>query len=209
MFQKSVRVILACLFVTGALVGDPATRASSSTIPEEVRCAIGAVLLRSTSEDDEDGRFTCPSWIIRSANRHRDRETWKELSASMSGKKFRRRFKVSRQRFSSLADLIAPGVEPDCIGRIMAQRSSGSYIPSEVYLAITLRWLSGSHFSDLEDLYGVEEKHAYVCVWKTLDVLDKKLKLNDFDPWNLEHCKALAQKMYCYISMILTSVQYW
>ena len=103
---------------------------------------------------------------------------------------------LDRQRFSSLADLIAPHVEPDSIGRMMAQRSSGSYVPSEVYLAITLRWLSGSHFSDLEDLYGVEENSAYGYIWATLTVLDKKLKLCDFDPWDLRHCKDLAQKMY-------------
>ena len=192
MFQQSVRIIFACLFVTGALVSDPAT--CTTTIPEEVRCAIGALLLGSASEADDES--TGPERIIRAANRHRDRETWKENSAQMSGKKFRKRFKVSRQRFSSLADLIAPHVEPDSIGKMMAEISSGSYIPSEVYLAVTLRWLSGSHFSDLEDLYGVEENGAYTVVWKTLAVLDKKLKLNDFNPWDLGQCKALAQKMY-------------
>ena len=192
MFQQSVRIIFACLFVTGALVSDPAT--CTTTIPEEVRCAIGALLLGSASEADDES--TGPERIIRAANRHRDRETWKENSAQMSGKKFRKRFKVSRQRFSSLADLIAPHVEPDSIGKMMAEISSGSYIPSEVYLAVTSRWLSGSHFSDLEDLYGVEENGAYTVVWKTLAVLDKKLKLNDFNPWDLGQCKALAQKMY-------------
>ena len=193
MFQQSVRILLACLFVTGAFAGDP-TACASSTIPEEVRCAIGALLLGSSFE--ADNRSTGPARVIRAANRHRDRETWKEKTSQISGKKFRKRFKVSRQRFSSLADLIAPHVEPDSIGRMMAQRSSGSYVPSEVYLAITLRWLSGSHFSDLEDLYGVEENNAYGYIWATLTVLDKKLKLCDFDPWDLRHCKDLAQKMY-------------
>ena len=93
MFQQSVRIIFACLFVTGALVSDPAT--CTTTIPEEVRCAIGALLLGSAS-DEADDESTGPERIIRAANRHRDRETWKENSAQMSGKKFRKRFKVSR-----------------------------------------------------------------------------------------------------------------
>ena len=52
MFQQSVRIIFACLFVTGALVSDPAT--CTTTIPEEVRCAIGALLLGSASEADTE-----------------------------------------------------------------------------------------------------------------------------------------------------------
>ena len=78
----------------------------------------------------------------------------------------------------------------------MTVRSSGSYIQSGIYLAITLRWLSGSHFVDLEDLYNVEANYVFRVIIKTIHVFYKQLLLEDFDPWNILSCKRLAEKMF-------------
>jgi hypothetical protein len=78
----------------------------------------------------------------------------------------------------------------------MATLSFGSYISSKIYLAIALRWLSGSRFLDLEDCYGVEENSVHGIIKQTLEVLDDVLVMDKFDPWDLLDCKWLAEKMF-------------
>ena len=46
-------------------------------------------------------------------------------------KQFRKRFKVGRQRLLLLADMIACDVEPDVVGKKMADRSFGSHVSAE------------------------------------------------------------------------------
>ena len=83
-----------------------------------------------------------PTRMTRGANKFRDRVAWKSKLDAYSGKKFRRRFKISRKIFAWIADKIAHHVEPDDWGKVMAIKSSGSFIPSGINLAITLRYLS-------------------------------------------------------------------
>eukprot|EP00951_Prasinocladus_malaysianus_P004824 scaffold34122_cov19-Prasinocladus_malaysianus.AAC.1 len=134
--------------------------------------------------------------LFRYGNRHRDREAWKQTIGRLSAKKFRKRFKVSRARFNIICNLIAEDVEPDDIGKYMAWVSSKSHISAEVHLAVTLRYLAGSNFSDVEDIYGLEESSIYKCIWKTLKALDRRLQLCDFNPWSLSTCARLAEKMW-------------
>ena len=81
-------------------------------------------------------------------------------------------------------------------GKAMAVRSSGPFIPSGIYLAITLRWLSVSHFLDLEDLYGVQGNNVFKIIWKTVEVLETHLVMETFDPWDLVNCRRFSEKMF-------------
>ena len=66
-------------------------------------------------------------------------------------KAFKRRFKLNRPQFDELVEKIKPMVEVDARGKDMAERSSGSFVPSSLQLATTLRWLACAHFACQED----------------------------------------------------------
>lgn len=99
--------------------------------------------------------------IARMGNRHRDRSHWELEVAPLSNKEFRAMYKVTRQRFRYLADLIAPRIVPDDMGKVMAMVSSGSYISAETALACALRYLAGAVTRDVWTLHGVSKSSCY------------------------------------------------
>eukprot|EP00873_Tetraselmis_striata_P040662 jgi/Tetstr1/460926/TSEL_006078.t1 len=88
-------------------------------------------------------------------NEKRDRDQALRRLSQYSDGVFRRRFKLTRKRFWSLLDVLRPDLELDDLGQRKARNSSGSPVPPECKLAVTLRWLAGSNFANAEDLYGV------------------------------------------------------
>eukprot|EP00873_Tetraselmis_striata_P015898 jgi/Tetstr1/436162/TSEL_025008.t1 len=70
-------------------------------------------------------------------------------------KTFRRHFKVIKRRFWQMAKEMAPRLELGDLGKLVALKSSGSWVPIECRLAVALRTLAGSNFQDKEDVYGV------------------------------------------------------
>ena len=73
----------------------------------------------------------------RKGNKHRDRTAGERRLDAFSERDFRRRFKVSRDRFWKLVDLIRPHVEPDELGKHMAEVSSGSFVPPATLRYVT------------------------------------------------------------------------
>ena len=160
-----------------------------------MRIAIGSTLLLAADAERDFEVSMGYTQLLRAPNK-RDRDSWKAKFAGYSGKDFRRRFKVSRARFEWISRKIASQVEPSEMGKYMAFVSSGSYITSDIYLGVTLRWLAGSHFLDLEDLYGVEANSVYRIIKKTIGAMDNVLKLDPFNPFDIGQCTSLASSMY-------------
>jgi hypothetical protein len=61
---------------------------------------------------------------------------------ALSPKQFRRRFKVTKDRFRDLAHRLRPVVDPSDAGKRMAIVSSGGFVPVECKLAVTVTFLA-------------------------------------------------------------------
>eukprot|EP00873_Tetraselmis_striata_P046488 jgi/Tetstr1/466752/TSEL_011222.t2 len=75
----------------------------------------------------------------RAGNEKRDRDQALRRLSQYSDGVFRRRFKLTRKRFWSLLDVLRPDLELDDLGQRKARNSSGSPVPPECKLAVTLR----------------------------------------------------------------------
>ena len=121
-------LVLGFLFFSGVVGGGLVEYATS--IPKVTIDILGLSLLALGVDNSEDEPLEITSLprsikrLLRSANECRDRAAWKSKVATLSPKKFRRRFKVTAARFSALADLIRCDVEPDEFGQHMAVVSS-------------------------------------------------------------------------------------
>jgi len=189
-------MVFPCLFLTGIIGGGPNNGGTGGAFPRMVRVAIGATLLVAADVEREMESEAGTFCLARAANKTRDRGAWMEKLGGYSGKDFRRRFKVTRKRFESIAEKIKTEVEPSELGKVMDFRSSGSYVISEICLAVTSRWLASSHSLDLEDIYGVEANSVFGIIRRTVESLDEVLKLDPFDPWDVIQCGALAESMF-------------
>eukprot|EP00873_Tetraselmis_striata_P024392 jgi/Tetstr1/444656/TSEL_032504.t1 len=110
-------------------------------------------------------------------------------------KRFRRRFKETKQRFFQLVDELAPLIDISDAGKLHAVRSSGSWVPLELRLAATLRWLAGANFQDSEDLFGLGMTTLYEgCIWPVIDALDV-LYHKPFKPYDTDLLKTMAEEM--------------
>ena len=127
---------------------------------------------------------------------HRDRDWWEGQVSSFSEKHFRCFYKVTRDRFDWLADLIQKDVEPSDLGKLMAIRSSGSYVNSRAMLAMTMRFLAGGSVHDICLVHGVADSTFYECIWKVMDSLDSHLELDGIDPSDVESLRRLERCMF-------------
>jgi len=108
--------LLACVFITRMVGGK-----GSCQIPAHARIVFGAGLLLLADAERNDAGCLRPSRMVRAANKHRDKVAWKaKLVVWVSGKEFRRQFKIGRRRFGWIADKIAPHVEPTNWGKVLA-----------------------------------------------------------------------------------------
>ena len=131
----------------------------------------------------------------KSGNLRRDRTWGVRRLQEYTDKAFRRRFKVSRERFWKLVELLRPHLEPDDMGVKMATVSSGSHVPAECQLAATLRYLSGACKMDAEDLFGIAHTTFYVSLWKVVYALHSLCQV-PFDPYDEATLTDLAAAMY-------------
>ena len=134
--------------------------------------------------------------LDRSWNERRPREAAMKKLFSHNPKAFKRRFKVTKPRFLRLAELIRPFVEPDESGKAMAEVSSGSYIPAELQLAVTLRWLAGANYMCQEDNYDIGGASVYHCLWRVIYALDTVIPAPKFDPTDENTMESLATSMF-------------
>ena len=103
----------------------------------------------------------------RVGNLHRKRQEALERLAEYTETDFRRRFRMSRERFHHIVEDIRPLVEPlTAIGIARAIASSGSVVKAELKLAATLRILAGGSYLDASDLFAIHDKSIMLStVW--------------------------------------------
>jgi hypothetical protein len=97
--------------------------------------------------------------VSRATNKHRNRQEALARLQDYTEAEFRRRYRMSRERFDNIAEIIRPQVEPMtpiAIARAIA--SSGSIVKAELRLAAALRVLSGGSYLDAADLHAIHDK---------------------------------------------------
>jgi hypothetical protein len=96
------------------------------------------------------------SKVTRMANTHRKRQEAMERLQNYTDSEFRRRFRMSRDRFNVILEDIRPKVQPmTAISIARAIASSGSIVHAELRLGATLRILSGGSYLDAGDLFAI------------------------------------------------------
>lgn len=96
---------------------------------------------------------------FRAANIHRKRADAILRLEGYSPSEFRRRYRMSRERFNKIVEMIRPDVQPTspvAIARAIA--SSGSVITAELRLGAAIRILSGGSYLDAADLHAIHDK---------------------------------------------------
>jgi hypothetical protein len=101
---------------------------------------------------------------------------WKDREAQLSDEGFMRRYKVSKAAFRELALKIRPLVGRKASNRWVVS-SSGSGVPTELCLSMTLRYLAGGHVYDIIDLHGVGRSTFYKVLWSTMSAISQVLRL--------------------------------
>jgi hypothetical protein len=97
--------------------------------------------------------------VSRAANHHRDRAAAMKRLEDYSETEFRRRYRMSRERFDNIVRIIRPSVEPmTAVAIARAIASSGSIVKAELKLGATLRVLGGGSYLDAADLHGIHDK---------------------------------------------------
>jgi hypothetical protein len=92
----------------------------------------------------------------RMANKHRNRQEAMARIEGYSASEFRRRFRMSRERFNIIVEDIRSKVQPMTpLGIVRAIASSGGIVHAELRLAATLRILSGGSYLDAGDLFAI------------------------------------------------------
>ena len=95
----------------------------------------------------------------RAANKHRNTQEALARHQDYSDSEFRRRYRMSRERFNRIAEIIRPQVEPmTAVAIARAIASSGSVVKAELRLGGALRVLSGGSYLDAADLHAVHDK---------------------------------------------------
>ena len=91
-------------------------------------------------------------------NRHRYRGFAIGEMDHISDRQFREMFRIDRDTFKWLEELIHPLILRD---ETMAKRSSGSAITTRTRLAVTLRWLAGGSHLDLCFAWGISKSSFF------------------------------------------------
>ena len=109
----------------------------------------------------------------RRGNKRRDRQAAMARLAEYEAADFRRRFKMSRDKFEYIVEILRSKIEPtSAVGIARAIASSGSIVPAELRLAATLRILGGGSYLDAGDLYAIEPTSIMkTTVWPLLEAL--------------------------------------
>ena len=120
---------------------------------------------------------------------------WRRREDSLSDREFLRRYKVDKPTFRWLASKLRPYVGTSK-NNSHATRSSGSGIPTELCLSMTLRYLAGGHVYDIVDMHGVSVAAFYKQLWITVAAINKTLPLEEFKPYDHRCLRRLAEGFY-------------
>lgn len=114
-----------------------------------------------------------------------------EHCAKIPNDYFKRLYRVTKEQFFALVDLIAPRVQ-------RKQRVDGDRYPAvcpEVILAITLRTLAGGSYLDICWPYNIARVTYYYCLHEGLEALYDGLQEIKF-PSTEDECKKAAQTFF-------------
>jgi hypothetical protein len=96
----------------------------------------------------------------------------------LSDVEFRKMFRMTREGFSSLLEILGPFMyEGD---EEMARRSSGSSISKRTKLFCTLRWLAGGSYLDITFAFGVSKTAFFSSdpisgiLWPTIAAINEE-----------------------------------
>ena len=93
---------------------------------------------------------------IRKQNVTRDREAALARLNAYTEEEFKRRFRMFRYQFNTLANALRQEIEPQTAwAKQCAINSSGSWVKADLRIAATLRVLAGGSYLDAADLYAV------------------------------------------------------
>eukprot|EP00808_Paulinella_micropora_P004375 g41034.t1 len=105
----------------------------------------------------------------------RHRMDWETRVASLSDRRFTRRYRVTKEQFDTLLSRLLPELEVAC-----AKAHSYASVAPELQLSMTLRFLAGGSYLDIADLHGVGESTFYKCLWRIILLLNRDSLLGDF-----------------------------
>ena len=111
---------------------------------------------------------------------------------SLNDAQFLRRYKLNKLTFFWLTNKLRDHVGTGSANRY-AVASSGSGIPTELCLSMTLRWLAGGHDCDIVDMHGVASSTFYSLLWKTVAAINKVLELPGLRPDDTDQLENLAK----------------
>ena len=92
----------------------------------------------------------------------------------LSDDMFKRMFRMSRESFYKLHDVIEDLIEVD---EVKAKCSTGASISTVVKLAITLRHLAGGSWIDIVFAWDISKTTFYETISLVVDAIDRKLKI--------------------------------
>eukprot|EP01031_Cornospumella_fuschlensis_P030234 gene30234-36538_t len=123
----------------------------------------------------------------RKANKHFDRKYGENFIAELPSSRFKRMFRMSRESFEKLENLVGQRLQVD---QQHAINASGSAISIRTRLACTLRWLAGGSYHDIAGLFGVDPGnffHPRGPLWPTVTAINSIFEIGlSLDPDNLE-----------------------
>ena len=115
---------------------------------------------------------------------------WREVFGFHSEEEFKKRFRMSKNCFFLLYRLLRNDLSPN---RSMSPKLSKMYIPGEVKLAMTIRYLAGGQIYDIADRYGYHSTTTNLMVWKVMGIILKtKLGRCEFKADDAEWLKEKA-----------------
>lgn len=131
----------------------------------------------------------------RGRNMVRDREAALARLLLLSPERMRAKFRVHKDDFWLLVEQVRPYVETEHTE--MAIASSGTFVPVELQLAATLRWLAGSSHIDACDVYGIGEGGFFYYVWGVCKALNRVLVIS-FPLDDSDKLRTIAQGFHTY-----------
>lgn len=130
----------------------------------------------------------------RAPDRSRQRLDMQKHIGAMTERDFARYYRVDRQSFADIVEMITPPLPELRKRRKRARKSSGGFVEFDLRLSMALRYLAGGSYLDIMYLHGVSRSTCYKHIFGTLKAMDMALPefTLDEDIHSLERCRALT-----------------
>ena len=130
----------------------------------------------------------------RAPDRSRQRLDMQKHIGAMTERDFARYYRVDRQSFADIVEMITPPLPELRKRRKRGRKSSGGFVEFDLRLSMALRYLAGGSYLDIMYLHGVSRSTCYKHIFGTLKAMDMALPefTLDEDIHSLERCRALT-----------------